>query len=99
MKEIESFKRADHRKVAEKFFVYETMFMHDCLKKLKKYGFTDVLISRHSGVNLHVISRFRRNQTRKLNYKNHKRLYDWLHTTSQMIITAENTLEKTNDRI
>ena len=77
----------------------EAIKMRHWIKKLKTYGYTDSSISRYVGdISDRAIREFANNKRTMLINKNHKALYEWLLTTSRMIISVEQTQEKINER-
>jgi hypothetical protein len=77
----------------------QSIKMRHWINELKEYGFTSLSISKYTGINEKSIRHFHKNKDHNLNDKHHKKLYEWLLTTSRMIIAVEQTQERTNDRI
>ena len=67
------------------------------INNLKGYGFTNLSISKYTGINEKSIRHFHKNKDHNLNDKHHKKLYEWLLTTKSLIIATEQTQEETSD--
>jgi nitrogen regulatory protein PII len=67
----------------------EAIKMRNWINNLKEYGFTSLSISKYTGINEKSIRNFYKNKDYNLNDKHHKKLYEWLLTTRQIIITAK----------
>ena len=75
--------------VQEKMKEIEAIKMRNWINNLKEYGFTSSSISKYTGINEKSIRNFYKNKNYNLNDKHHKKLYKWLLTTKQIIITVK----------